>query len=337
MRDKNVSGSTPGGKRTVLGEALPLATPFLVQIFPVYGCNFRCAYCLHALPRERHGYISARTFMDLDLYKKCVDDLTGFKARLKMLRFAGIGEPLLHRDIARMVGYAKTGGIADSIDIVTNGILLNRDLSLALIDAGLDRLRVSIQGVSGDKYKLLSGTQIDFDKFLSNLGFFYKNRGNTKVHIKVIDCALSGAAEEKAFFDIFGEVCDTIAIEHLTPTVQGIDYKNIAGEKQLTVTQSGLSLLAAAICPQPFYMLQINPDGSAVPCCSMSYPGVFGNAAQQSLPDIWNGQKLAGFRRALLDGVGSAGSVCAGCSLYKYGLFPEDVLDPYAQHLKSVY
>lgn len=337
MSDKLVSGTTPGGKRTILGEVLPLTTPFLVQIFPVYGCNFRCGYCLHALPREQHGYISDKTFMDIRLYKKCIDDMADFKAKLKMLRFAGIGEPLLHKNIAGMVGYAKTKEIADSIDIVTNGVLLNHELSLALIDAGLDRLRISIQGISEDKYKTLSGVQVDFEGLLENLRFFHQNRGSTKVYIKIIDCALSDETEERRFFDIFGDLCDTIAIEHLTPTVKGIDYKNLTGGKPLDMTQSGNCMLDTAICPQPFYMMQINPDGAIVPCCSMSYPGVFGNALQQAVPDIWNGEKLSRFRRQLLDGVEDAGNVCSDCSLYKYGLFPEDILDPYAQHLKRLY
>ncbi|GBF33444.1 radical SAM protein [Desulfocucumis palustris] len=337
MGGKIVTGVTPGGKRTVLGEALPLAAPFLIQIFPVYGCNFRCGYCLHALPRERHGYISDKTFLDMPLYKKCIDDLADFKAKLKMLRFAGIGEPLLHRNIAQMVDYAKTKDIADSIDIVTNGVLLDEQLSLALIAAGLDRLRISIQGISGEKYGTLAGIKINFNRFLKKLDFFFQNRGKTRVHIKIIDCALSGESEEKLFFDIFEGVCDTIAVEHLTPTVKGIDYKRLAGGKALNVTQSGNCMAETAICPQPFYMLQINPDGAVVPCCSMSYPGVFGNAAEQTVPEIWKGPKLAGFRRLLLDGVENAGPVCSGCSLFKYGIFPEDILDPYAGRLKSLY
>ena len=45
MSSKVVSGVTPGGKRIILGEVLPLEIPFLIQIFPVYGCNFKCEYC----------------------------------------------------------------------------------------------------------------------------------------------------------------------------------------------------------------------------------------------------------------------------------------------------
>ncbi|MCB8814154.1 radical SAM/SPASM domain-containing protein [Desulfosporosinus shakirovi] len=326
-----------GITRAVLGEELPLSTPFLVQIFPVYGCNFRCEYCLHALPRMQHGYISDVTFMEIDLYKKCIDDMIPLPNKLKMLRFAGIGEPLLHKNISEMVRYAKLQKIAESVDIVTNGVLLNEKLSWSLIESGLDRLRISIQGVTAEKYNGISKANIDLNKFLQNLRFFYKHKEKTTVYIKIIDCALDDEAETKRFYDMFGELCDIIAVEHLAPAVQDIDYRNIAGGKSLDFTQNGNPVLDVAICPQPFYMLQINPDGAIVPCCSMKYPGVFGNISNQSIEEIWNSQQLADFRRNMLEGTQNAGPVCSECLMYKYNLFPEDVLDPFAQRLKAYY
>lgn len=337
MNSKFINGITPGGERTILGDVLPLDTPFLIQIFPVYSCNFSCNYCLQALPKSKHGYISDKVFMDMDTYKKSIDDMSNFKNRVKMLRFAGIGEPLLHKDIASMIKYAKLKNIADSIDIVTNGALLNRDLSISLIDAGLDKLRISIQGVSGESYKSVSNSKIDFNKFVENIRFFYKNRVNTKVYIKIIDCALNNKEEERKFFDIFGDICDTIAIEHLTPTVKGIDYKKISNGKRLDITQSGNSIIDAQICPQPFYMMQINPDGVVVPCCSMSYPKLLDRVTEQSVVSIWNGDEFNKFRRQLLEGVQNTSEVCSKCTLYKYGLFKEDILDPYAERLKNLF
>ncbi|ADQ45929.1 Radical SAM domain protein [Caldicellulosiruptor kronotskyensis 2002] len=336
MKAKILEGTTPGGKRTVLAKSLPLDTPFLVQIFPIYACNLRCSYCIYSIPKSQHGYISSKIAMDMDIYKKYIDEIANFPNKLKMLRFAGIGEPLLHKDIAEMVRYAKMKNIAESVDIVTNGLLLNRELSLSLINAGLDRLRISIQGVSKEKYKSLARIDIDFNQFVENLKFFYRNRGSTKVYIKIIDCALENE-EEKKFFEIFGDICDFIAIEHLTPAVQEIDYSRLTGKKTLDMTQNGTPLLEANICPQPFYMMQINPDGNVVPCCSFSYPTIVGNATVESILDIWNGLKFKAFRRSMLDGVKNASSVCSKCKTYKYGIYEEDVLDDYAEQLKKLF
>lgn len=337
MENKVLNGITPGGRREILGEALPLSTPFLVQMFPVYGCNFRCGYCLHALPKFEHGYISDKAYMDIEFYKKCIDDMRGFKKQIKMLRFAGIGEPLLHKNITEMIKYAKECNVAKSVDIVTNGVLLNQELSLKLIDAGLDKLRISIQGISKEQYKELSNVDLDFSNFKREIEFFYKNRKETKVYIKIIDCALTDKTQERVFFEMFEEMCDFIAIEHLTPTVAGIDYGKIARGKNPDVTQSGNALSNVSICPQPFYMMQINPDGKVVPCCSMSYPTVIGDALKESVVEIWNGTAFNRFRRSLLDGVHNAGDICSNCVLYRYGLFQEDILDQYVYSLKEVY
>ncbi|MGP1408476.1 radical SAM protein, partial [Selenomonas sp.] len=62
--------------------------------------------------------------MDFSLYQKFIDDLAEFPVPLKVLHFAGLGEPLLHPRIADMVRYAKEKNIAQTVDIVSNGALL---------------------------------------------------------------------------------------------------------------------------------------------------------------------------------------------------------------------
>lgn len=337
MKDKTTQKITPGGKRTLLADVLPLDTPFLIQVFPVYACNFRCNYCLFALPKAKHGFVSDFAIMDFDIYKKCIDDMSRFNSKIKMLRFAGIGEPLLHKDIATMIKYAKDKNVAQNVDIVTNAALLDKNLSLALVDSRLDKLRISIQAVTAEKYNKMSGVEADFKQLLSNIEFFYKNKGSTKVYIKIIDSAISDQYEAQEFYSIFGEMSDTLAIEHMTPTVEGIDYKAISGGKENVLTQSGNEIIEASVCAQPFYMMQINPDAKIVPCCSVKYPRMLGDASIESLSDIWNGDKFNRFRRELLDGVHNAGEVCSKCVLYKYGLFEEDILDAHSERLKELY
>ena len=54
VKAKDISGQAPGGKRTALADVLPLHTPFVIQIFPVYACNFACKYCIFSV-RRRSG------------------------------------------------------------------------------------------------------------------------------------------------------------------------------------------------------------------------------------------------------------------------------------------
>ena len=328
---------TPGGVREPLRDVLPLDTPYMIQMFPAYGCNFRCGFCLHALDRERHGYISDVPFMDMGLYRKCIDDMRGFDRQLKMLRFAAIGEPLLHRDIAEMVRYAKQAGVAQSVDIVTNAALLTPELSDRLIDAGLDRLRISVEGLSGEDYRKNAGREIDFDRFVEQIRYFYEHSGRTHVYIKIIDYMVQKPEEERRFWELFRPICHSIAIEHLTPTIEEIDYDRLSGGMETDKPQNGDTMLDAEVCPQGFYMMQINPDGKVVPCCSMKYPAVLGDVKREAVLAIWRGEAFNRFRVNMLRSREQAGPVCRDCRLYRYDLHPEDVLDEVREELEVKY
>lgn len=332
MKAIKIEGQTPGGERTKLADVIPLKTPYIVQIFPVYGCNFKCNYCIHSVPKNQRGFITNEYFIDYELYKKCIDDLCRFPQKLKMLRFAGTGEPLMHNDIAKMVRYAKEKNVADSIDIVTNGSLLTEELTKELVEAGLSRIRISIQGLSSSKYASITGQNIDFQNLKDRINYFYKNKGNTEIYIKIIDCALE-PGEEELFLNIFGDMCDVIAIEHLLPAVKHIDYESIYDIKDKNITQNGAILNEVEVCPQPFYFMQINPNGDVVPCCSMETAYVVGNAKDVDLNKLWNGDRYNLFREKQLLKQKNSYSTCRDCTQYKYAMFPEDILDDSTQKL----
>lgn len=332
MKAIRIDGQTPGGVRTPLADVIPLFTPFTIQVFPVYGCNLACSYCLHSIPKKDRGYVSDATVMNYELYQKCIDDLSHFPEKIKMLRFAGTGEPLLHKDIAKMVEYAAEKEVAASIDIVTNGLLLTPALSKDLVNAGLTRMRISVQGIHAENYKQATKTKDFFKNFLYNLEFLYKNKREVKIYIKVIDCALQDG-EEEAFLDMFGNMCDFIAIEHLIPAISQIDYTKISKGNVEILTQNGVKPQETEICPQPFYFMQINPDGKIVPCCAMETTYVIGDANIESLSAIWNGIRYNTFRKKHLLKKKNIYAVCQKCKQYRYMMFPEDVLDADAERL----
>ena len=335
MKAKDISGQAPGGKRTRLAEALPLDTPYVVQIFPVYACNFKCSYCIFSVEKPKRHFISDEISMDLGLYKKCIDDLKRFPRKVKVLRFVGIGEPLIHKDIVEMVRYAADQEVADVVEMLTNASLLTAQLSDALLAAGLTRLVVSIQGTSKEKYKEVCGANIDFEALLKNLAYFYEKKSKAQIYIKIVDTALDGEKDRQTFYELFGNICDTIGIEHTVPIHSGIDYENVLKDKEPAVTQFGLPAADVQVCPQPFFTMQINPDGKVVPCYSFEYPSIVGNCGEQPLTEIWQGKEFQLLRRETLRGVKC--DVCRNCTIIKYRLFPEDDLRNDAKRLLNLY
>lgn len=337
MKAKDISGQAPGGKRTMLAEVLPLDTPFVLQVFPIYACNFKCGYCIFSVDKGKRHFISDKVIMDLDLYKKCIDDMALFPRKLKVLRLVGIGEPLLHKNIAEMIEYAVSKNVASVVELLTNGSLLTPEMTDALLAAGLSRLVVSLQGTSGKKYRGVCRADIDFDSFLENLRYFFINKGNAQVYLKVVDCALDGKEDKNRFYELFGNICDTIAIEHAVPIHSGVDYENVLKENDKKVTQFGLPVSEVHICPQPFFTMQINPDGKVVPCYSFEYPRIMGDCNKHSVHEIWRGREFQQFRRAMLEGTNNVGEVCSNCNIIRYRMFPEDILNDDAERLKQFY
>ena len=320
--------------RSVLHEQLPLKFPYLVQIFPCYACNFRCRYCLHSLPPEEHGDISSVRFLPLETYRKFIDSIADEGGVLKMLRFAGIGEPLLHPEIAEMVAYAQERRVAKTVDIVTNAAALTPKLSENLIKAGLSTLRVSIEGLSTEEYRENTGTAFPFEKIVSNIRFFYEHAKKTKVYVKIIDYMLDAPEKEQKFHMIFDSISHVTAVEHLTPTIKEIDYSAFSGNVDFLLTQDGEDKQNISVCPQPFYMLQLNPDGSFAPCCSMKLPMKLYKKGE-GFARIWNGTELTEFRLALLEH--KKNDTCRECALYQYGTYPQDVLDGFEEELLPAY
>ena len=332
-----INNQTPGGARSPLASELPLDTPYMLQVFPVYACNFKCNYCIFSVPLSDRGFITSEKNLSLELFKKCIDDLGQFPSKLRMLRFAGTGEPLLHHDLAKMVDYAVQADVAESIDIVTNGSLLTETVAQDLVSAGVNRIRVSIQGTSSEKYIEITNNYQDLETIVTNVRYLHNIKGATEIYVKIIDSALSSSEDEKAFYTLFSEIADMISVEHILPASPKIDYSQLAGDLPMDSTQNGAEVSVAEVCPQPFYMMQLNPDGMMVPCCAMETPIMLGNIAEQSLSDIWHGPTLNKFRIAHLSNQRHQNETCSNCQQFRYAMFPEDLLDQAAPHLLELF
>lgn len=337
MKARLLNSEAPGGKRHNLAESLPLSTPYVVQFFPIYACNFTCKYCHHSIPRQERKFVTDWPIMKYELFEKCIGELAQFPEKIKTLRFVGMGEPLLHKDIVRMVSRAKQADVANTIEILTNGSLLTHSVSDGLIEAGLDRLVISLQGTSAEKYHDICGAALDFEEFVGNIRYFYEHKKHTQMYLKIVDIALDDEADRQRYFDIFGDICDTIGIENTVPIFPDVAYNEDLYEAKEVKTQFGLPMKRVKVCPQAFYTMQINPDGKIVGCYAVYYPRILDDCNQKSLVDIWNGEGYTKFRRQMLDGRENVCRFCEECSINDFRIFPEDDISGYAEELKKKY
>lgn len=337
MKAIDLTGQAPGGERRKLEDVLPLDTPILLQFFPIYACNLKCRYCVFSIPFQERNFISSCRQMEWSLFEKCINDAKKFPHPIEVIRFVGMGEPLLHPELPNMIAYTIDSKITKKTEVITNGTLLNHNISRKLIDSRLSSIIISIQGVTSKKYFECSGKFIDIDKLVSEIKFLYENKTDMRIYIKIIDLALDDKSSKDKFFELFGDICDFIAVENAGPIYPGVDFNSEIEARNTEHTQFGYPVVDVKICPQPFFTIQINPDGNVVPCYSVSYPTIVGNCYEESIVDIWNGRKLKNFRKSIIQNRHTASDICKDCKIITYRIFPEDILDNAKERLWSIY
>ncbi len=108
-------------------------------------CNFRCQYCM---PADGLPWLERDQVLSFEEIERLVTIFV--RLGIEDLRLTG-GEPLVRREFPRLVGMlAAIDGIND-LSLTTNGYLLDRDAD-ALVEAGIDRVNVSIDSLARDRF-----------------------------------------------------------------------------------------------------------------------------------------------------------------------------------------
>jgi MoaA/NifB/PqqE/SkfB family radical SAM enzyme len=108
-----------------------------VYVEPTTKCNLRCHTCM------RHSWDEPAADMQMATYARLLDGLRKI-GTIQTVAYWGIGEPLMHPRIVAMIASAHAIGM--QTELITNGQLLSDKMATGLVDAGLDRIVVSLHG-----------------------------------------------------------------------------------------------------------------------------------------------------------------------------------------------
>ena len=112
-------------------------------------CNFRCQYCM---PAEGLPWLDREGILSFEEITRLVRILGSIG--IEDVRLTG-GEPLVRKDVPRLVAMIKELGLIRDLALTTNGFLLGR-YAEALAAAGLDRMNVSIDSLEKDRFYRLT-------------------------------------------------------------------------------------------------------------------------------------------------------------------------------------
>ncbi len=134
--------------------------PFYISFDITYRCNLKCIVC----PLWSGSHVVIDKELNTDEICAVIDDAC---EHLPPVRFRLVGgEPLIRRDVPEIVAYIKQRDMPT--EVVTNGVLIDESMAEALVSAGLDHLRISIDAV-GDRLDEIRGGRRVWDRIVDGL------------------------------------------------------------------------------------------------------------------------------------------------------------------------
>ena len=283
-------------------EAAPVAPtarterpPVCLYLETTNRCNLLCTTC----PRT-YAELEPPADMSWELFTSVVDQLPDLKRAV----LHGVGEPMLVKNLGSMVRYLKDRGVYVLFN--TNGTVLTEKSGRAMIDAGLDELRVSLDAANAASYKAIRGKNY-FDRILRNVRAFRELQEREGHDRPRVSAWLTGLKETIVELPAFVQVAADIGVkevylqrlvffeedsvgratpdqalyEHLSGDEAGYlaEAENLARSLGMTFSASGaasepgMSLKRHddgspwSLCRRPWTVMYVTANGRALPCC----------------------------------------------------------------------
>ncbi|MCA1766344.1 MAG: radical SAM protein, partial [Desulfobulbaceae bacterium] len=105
-----------------------IGIPLSIQIEPTNYCNLSCVFCSTGKSPRKKNY------MDFALFEKIVDDASGIG--VKRIHLYLHGEPMLHKQIVKMIRHIKQKGLG--VTITSNGMLFDKSTIKEILESGVN-------------------------------------------------------------------------------------------------------------------------------------------------------------------------------------------------------
>jgi MoaA/NifB/PqqE/SkfB family radical SAM enzyme len=260
------------------------------------SCNLACLTCPHSKMQRGRGVMS------LELFRKIIDQAADLNVR--SIKLAGLGEPLLDKDIADKIAYAKKKKL--SVKMFTNGMLLNRQKAQQLVGSGVDEIFISVDGGSqAVQERLRKGS--NFSQIHDNLSNFKRLRQEMKAEGKKIPEVIitvtyqeANKSERKLIIENWGNLVDRIRLFPIHNWNVDVKVPRRASEP----------------CHLPFFQMAICWDGRVALCCiDYECHHQLGNVTKESISSVWQGDASMEVRKSHLARSSETITLCNSCSM----------------------
>jgi MoaA/NifB/PqqE/SkfB family radical SAM enzyme len=270
--------------------------PVCLYLETTNRCNLLCTTC----PRT-YEQLEPEADMPWSLFTQIIDQYPNI-ARVVL---HGVGEPMLVKDLAERVAYLKARNIYVLFN--TNGTVLNETNGRALIEAGLDELRVSLDAADPAVYQMVRGKDF-FSKIVENVRNFTRLQRELDAPRPVVSLWLTGLRETVDQLPNFVRLAHSVDVrevylqrlvffdspqsehslaraesalfEHTTAREEALirEAESIAAQLGIVFSASGAVDPGESIhrkqtenpwslCRRPWSLMYITANGRVLPCC----------------------------------------------------------------------
>src|SRR5450432_4589845 len=182
---------------------VPDRKPVCLYLETTNRCNLLCTTC----PRT-YEELEPPADMSFELFTSIVDQIPNLERAV----LHGVGEPMLVKHLPKMVRYLKDRGTYVLFN--TNGTVLNERNGRALIEAGLDELRVSLDAATEKSYIAVRGKNY-FGRILKNVRAFRNLQEREGKDRPRVSAWLTGLKETIAELPAFVKVASEIGVKEV--------------------------------------------------------------------------------------------------------------------------
>lgn len=269
-------------------------------------CPMDCKMCPRRHMKRDLGY------MKFLLFKKIIAQTKGYT---KILWLDHFGDPLFNPQLRKMVSYAKSIGIETRIS--TNPTSLSSKKVKGLLDTGIDRILISLDGTNQDTYRSLRGENANYDQAVNNINRLVELKLQSRRDKPFLEISMIRMKETEAEIEEFRKRWNILGINKVLikqfKTWDGSDSEiiKLAEKAQLSDAYKGSFEYP---CLRPWFIITILWDGRVVPCC-YDYDGkyIIGDLNSESLEEIWNNESMRRLRRQHINSDFEDNSLCANC------------------------
>lgn len=219
------------------------------------GCNLECIHCRRLdVSREM-----IKDDLSTDEAVNLIDQITEISKLI--LVFSG-GEPLIRPDIFNLMKTANNKGL--KVALATNGILVTEEIAKKIVDCGVERTSISLDGADSDTHNHFRKIENSFEKAIEGLHNLSKFGMSIQINITV---AKHNAHQLKDMFDLATKLnADALHLFMLVPVGCGVeisDAEMLSPQEYEDVLNnfyefsSQYSLITKATCSPHFFRIKL--------------------------------------------------------------------------------